>query len=51
MPHNIVFATASDADDTAFGIGDTWQVKFTQAGTYQYQCTLHPGMTGTVTVQ
>jgi plastocyanin len=27
-----------------------WVVKFTKAGTYTYFCTLHPGMTGRVTV-
>ena len=30
--------------------GDTWQVKFTVAGTYAYHCTFHPGMDGQLTV-
>jgi plastocyanin len=30
--------------------GDKYQVKFTKAGTYQFHCTFHPGMEGTVTV-
>ena len=50
MPHNITFDTAASADDTAFGPGNTWEVKFSQPGTYKYQCTTHPGMTGTITV-
>lgn len=28
----------------------TWQVKFGKAGTYKYQCNVHPDMEGTVTV-
>ena len=51
VPHNITFSgNASGLDDTAFSPGSTWQVKFTAAGTYQYQCTIHPGMTATITV-
>jgi plastocyanin len=50
--HNITFTTASasDATDTSFAAGDKWQVKFTKAGTYDYQCTLHPGMDGKISV-
>lgn len=29
----------------------TFQVTFTQAGAFDYRCTLHQGMTGTVSVQ
>lgn len=31
--------------------GTTWEVKFTQAGTYPFQCTIHSGMSGTITVK
>lgn len=29
----------------------TYRVTFRKRGTYRYECTLHPGMTGTVVVQ
>ncbi len=32
------------------GGGSGWEIKFTQAGTYTYECTIHAGMTGTITV-
>lgn len=31
--------------------GGTWEYTFTKAGTYEYFCTLHPKLTGTVTVK
>jgi plastocyanin len=31
--------------------GDTYRVKFDAAGTVKYECTVHPGMTGTIVVK
>ena len=48
-PHTVVsddHKFQSEALDT----GDTFSVTFDKAGTYGYFCTLHPHMTGTVTV-
>jgi plastocyanin len=31
--------------------GASFSTTFSSAGTFQYHCTIHPGMVGTVTVQ
>lgn len=50
-PHNVTFssppASVPNSGDMTSG---TFPVTFTQAGTYNYQCTIHAGMKGTVTV-
>ena len=50
-PHNVTFssppAPVANSGDRTSG---TFQVTFAQAGTYNYQCTIHAGMKGTVTV-
>jgi len=48
--HNITFDD-STVNDTAFGGGAKWQIKFTKAGSYKYQCTIHPGMTAEIDVK
>ena len=50
VAHNVTFDTSSDATSPTLNPGDTWEVKFSVPGTYQYHCTFHPGMNGTVTV-
>jgi len=30
--------------------GGVFQITFSQAGTFTYRCTIHPSMTGTITV-
>ena len=44
------------SDTGVFGSGNlgnnaTFSFMFATAGSFQYHCTLHPGMTGTITVQ
>jgi plastocyanin len=46
--HNVTFQ-AGASDNLANGA--TFSRAFPTAGTFTYQCTLHPGMTGTVTVE
>ena len=45
--HNVVGDGFKSAN---LGKGKTFEHEFNSAGTYDYQCTLHPGMNGTVEV-
>ena len=38
-------------DSGNLGFGQSWSYTFTTPGTYQYHCTIHPWMTGTVIVK
>jgi plastocyanin len=50
-PHNVTWgstpASVPNSGDKSTG---SFQVTFPQAGTYNYECTVHPGMKGSVTV-
>lgn len=48
--HNITFDQGC-LTDSQFQPGASWEITFTQAGTYSYKCTIHPGMDGKLTVQ
>ena len=52
VAHNIVFADADaqSLNDPVLASGGVWEVKFTQAGTYNYTCTIHIAMDGTIVV-
>jgi plastocyanin len=45
-----VTTQGSSLFDHTLSLGDTFSFKFTQAGTYQYYCTIHPVMKGTIVV-
>lgn len=49
VPHRIVFADG--ADSTVLAGMQSWSRKFDQAGTYDYNCTIHPSMQGSVIVK
>ena len=46
--HNVVFPDGTKSPDQATG---TYSRTFSAAGTFNYSCTLHSGMNGTVKVQ
>ncbi|MHB8489867.1 MAG: cupredoxin domain-containing protein [Candidatus Dormibacteria bacterium] len=51
--HTVTFEDNNDAclTDNTLAPGATWQVKFTQPGTYHYLCTIHaPNMAGVIKV-
>ena len=48
VPHT---ATSSSFDSGVLGRGQSWRHRFTAAGRFQYACTLHPLMTGTIIVK
>jgi amicyanin len=49
VPHRILFADG--ADSKVLAGSQSWSRKFDQAGTYDYACTIHPIMQGTVIVE
>ena len=50
VAHNIIFGDDASIGDPVIEGGGVWQVRFTTAGTYQYSCTIHTGMVGTIVV-
>jgi plastocyanin len=50
-PQHDVVADNGEFKSELFDKGQTFAFTFTQAGTYPYHCSIHPGMTGVVIVQ
>lgn len=51
---NVAHTVTSDNalfDSGKVGAGGTYSYTFSTAGTYAYHCTIHPGMTGSITVK
>jgi plastocyanin len=46
-PHNVTFARRHSGTKQT----GTWTMTFDKAGTFNYKCTLHPGMVGKVVVR
>ena len=51
VQHNVVFDTQGAPGDIGTTSNTTVKLRFPTAGTYNYHCSLHNGMTGSVTVQ
>ncbi|MBI2916528.1 MAG: cupredoxin domain-containing protein [Chloroflexi bacterium] len=50
LPHTVTAPGASGFDSGILMVGSTYSYTFTAPGTYSYVCSLHPGMSGSVTV-
>jgi plastocyanin len=50
VQHNVVADSGATFKSDTFGKGGTFTYTANKAGTITYECTLHPGMTGTITV-
>jgi plastocyanin len=48
--HTVTFDSQPSLSDPSLAPGGVWEVKFTTAGTYQYHCTIHSSMVGTIVV-
>ncbi len=51
VPHNVVADSGADFKSEILNQGQTFEYTPKKAGTIEYECTLHPGMVGTITVQ
>lgn len=49
-PHNVVAADEAFSSEN-FAKGEAFEYTADKAGTFAYECTLHPGMEGSLTVQ
>jgi plastocyanin len=50
IPHDVKATDGADFTSKTFGKGGTFAWTPTTAGTVKYECTLHPGMDGTIEV-
>jgi plastocyanin len=49
--HNVVADSGADFKSDNFGYDETFEWVANKPGEISYECTLHPGMTGTITVE
>ena len=51
VAHDVTADSFSSGEPGGMMSGDTFEHTFEEAGTFDYVCTVHPGMEGTVTVE
>jgi len=51
VDHNVTADSGAHFHSRAFGEGRTFSFRPTRRGTIRYECTLHPGMRGTIAVR
>ena len=51
VAHTVTATSGSDIDSGTINPNDTYEAKFTRAGTVAYFCEIHPNQKGTVTVR
>ena len=51
VDHDVTADSFSSGDPGGMAPGDTFDHAFEEAGTFDYVCTVHPGMEGSVTVE
>jgi plastocyanin len=51
IDHNAVAESGADFKSELYGKGETFVTTVDTPGTVEYVCTIHPGMTGTLTVE
>jgi len=51
IDHNAVAESGADFKSELYGKGETFPAAIDSPGTVEYVCTVHPGMTGTLTVE
>ena len=51
IDHNVVAECGASFKSELFGKGETFTTKVDNAGSVDYVCTIHPGMTGTLTIR
>ncbi len=49
--HDVTADSFSSGEPGGMAPGDTFEHTFEEAGSFDYVCTVHPGMEGTVTVE
>jgi len=51
VDHNAIANSGADFQSPLFGKGKTFTTTIDAPGTVKYECTVHPGMTGEITVE